>query len=346
VIKAVDDYQDLLRISVATAGNDHRLGANEAPPAVISIFLGDELTAVLEAIENDTPYQGVEKTQMRLGVDVLPKFNRDTTDRNRTSPFAFTGNKFEFRMLGSSNSIACANIMLNSAVAESLRIYADRLEQAEDFQTALHEVIRKTIRDHKRIIFNGNGYDEAWIREATGQRGLLNYRTTADCMPHLLDEKNVTMLTGLGVFTVDELRSRRDIMLENYCKSVTIEANTMVNMVHKRVAPAITRFTADLAKQAAEKKALFPDLACSYETELVTKLSELTDRITEKTDELEEAVLGLQDAEDIIAESVLIRDTVLPKMSELRIPCDRAELLTAKSYWPFPTYGDILFSVK
>ncbi|MBQ8929766.1 MAG: glutamine synthetase III [Oscillospiraceae bacterium] len=346
VIKAVDDYQDLLRISVATAGNDHRLGANEAPPAVISIFLGDELTAVLEAIENDTPYQGVEKTQMRLGVDVLPKFNRDTTDRNRTSPFAFTGNKFEFRMLGSSNSIACANIMLNSAVAESLRIYADRLEQAEDFQTALHEMIQKTIRDHKRIIFNGNGYDEAWIREATGQRGLLNYRTTADCMPHLLDEKNVTMLTGLGVFTVDELRSRRDIMLENYCKSVTIEANTMVNMVHKRVAPAITRFTADLAKQAAEKKALFPDLACSYETELVTKLSELTDRITEKTDELEEAVLGLQDAEDIIAESVLIRDTVLPKMSELRIPCDRAELLTAKSYWPFPTYGDILFSVK
>ena len=346
VIKAVDDYQDLLRISVATAGNNHRLGANEAPPAVISIFLGDELTAVLEAIENDTPYQGVEKTQMRLGVDVLPKFNRDTTDRNRTSPFAFTGNKFEFRMLGSSNSIACANIMLNSAVAESLRIYADRLEQAEDFQTALHEMIQKTIRDHKRIIFNGNGYDEAWIREATGQRGLLNYRTTADCMPHLLDEKNVTMLTGLGVFTVDELRSRRDIMLENYCKSVTIEANTMVNMVHKRVAPAITRFTADLAKQAAEKKALFPDLACSYETELVTKLSELTDRITEKTDELEEAVLGLQDAEDIIAESVLIRDTVLPKMSELRIPCDRAELLTAKSYWPFPTYGDILFSVK
>jgi glutamine synthetase len=346
VIKAVDDYQDLLRISVATAGNDHRLGANEAPPAVISIFLGDELTAVLEAIENDTPYQGVAKTQMRLGVDVLPKFNRDTTDRNRTSPFAFTGNKFEFRMLGSSNSIACANIMLNSAVAESLRIYADRLEQAEDFQTALHEMIRKTIRDHKRIIFNGNGYDEAWIREATGQRGLLNYRTTADCMPHLLDEKNVTMLTGLGVFTVDELRSRRDIMLENYCKSVTIEANTMVNMVHKRVAPAITRFTADLAKQAAEKKALFPDLACSYETELVTKLSELTDRITEKTDELEEAVLGLQDAEDIIAESVLIRDTVLPKMSELRIPCDRAELLTAKNYWPFPTYGDILFSVK
>ena len=346
VIKAVDDYQDLLRIAVATAGNDHRLGANEAPPAVISIFLGDELNAVLEAIETDTPYQGAEKMQMKLGVDVLPKFNRDTTDRNRTSPFAFTGNKFEFRMLGSSNSIACANIMLNSAVAESLRIYADRLEKASDFETALHDMIKKTIKDHKRIIFNGNGYDDSWIREATEKRGLLNYRTTADCMPHLLDEKNVTMLTSLGVFTVDELKSRRDIMLENYCKSVVIEANTMINMVHKRIAPAITRFTADLAKQATEKKALFPDLACSYETDLVKKLSTLTDCITEKTDELESAVMGLQDAEDIIAESALIRDTVLPKMSELRIPCDRAELLTAKTYWPFPTYGDILFSVK
>ncbi len=346
VIKAVDDYQDLLRIAVATAGNDHRLGANEAPPAVISIFLGDELNAVLEAIENDTPYQGAEKMQMKLGVDVLPKFNRDTTDRNRTSPFAFTGNKFEFRMLGSSNSIACANIMLNSAVAESLRIYADRLEKAEDFEAALHDMIKKTIKDHKHIIFNGNGYDDTWITEATEKRGLLNYRTTADCMPHLLDEKNVKMLTSLGVFTVDELKSRRDIMLENYCKTVVIEANTMINMVHKRVAPAITRFTADLAKQASEKKALFPDLACSYEKELILRLSTLTDCITEKTDDLEEAVIALQDADDVITESALIRDTVLPKMSELRIPCDQAELLTAKSYWPFPTYGDILFSVK
>ena len=346
VIQAVDDYQDLLRISVATAGNDHRLGANEAPPAVISIFLGDELNAVLEAIETDTPYQGAEKTQMKLGVDVLPKFNRDTTDRNRTSPFAFTGNKFEFRMLGSSNSISCANIMLNSAVAETLRVYADALERAEDFDAALHDLIRKTIQDHKRIIFNGNGYDDAWITEATEQRGLLNYRTTADCMPHLLDEKNVRMLTGLGVFTVDELRSRRDIMLENYCKSVRIEANTMINMVHKRIAPAITRFTADLARQATEKKALFPELACSYETELVTRLSALTDTITERTDELEQALLAVQDAEDIVAESCAIRDAVLPRMAELRIPCDQAELLTAKRYWPFPTYGDILFSVK
>ena len=346
VIKAVDDYQDLLRISVATAGNDYRLGANEAPPAVISIFLGEELNAVLEAIENDTPYQGTKRTRMKLGVDVLPKFKKDTTDRNRTSPFAFTGNKFEFRMLGSSNSIACANIMLNSAVAESLRIYADRLEQADDFETALREMIKKTIKDHKRIIFNGNGYDDVWIKEAIEKRGLLNYRTTADCMPHLLDEKNVKMLTSLGVFTIDELRSRVDIMLENYCKSITIEANTMINMIHKRIAPAITRFTADLAKQASEKKALDPGLVCSYETELVQKLSVLTDTIVEKTDDLDDAMLALKDAGDIIEESKIIKDVILPKMTELRIPCDQAELLTSKSYWPFPTYGDILFSVK
>lgn len=346
VIQAVDDYQDLLRLSVATAGNDHRLGANEAPPAVISIFLGDELNAILEAIEKDIPYEGVEKKKMKLGVDVLPKFNRDTTDRNRTSPFAFTGNKFEFRMLGSSNSIACANIMLNSAVADTLRIFADKLENVDDFESALHDLIQQTIKDHKRIIFNGNGYDDAWIKDAVEERGLLNYRTTADCMPHLLDEKNVKMLTSLNVFTLDELQSRVEIMLENYCKSVLIEANTMINMVHKRIAPAITRFTADLASQAAQKKALFSDLACSYETELVTRLSSLTDTISNRTDDLEAAVLGLQDAENIIEESALIRDTVLPRMSELRIPCDKAELLTAKSYWPFPTYGDILFSVR
>ena len=215
VIKAVDDYQDLLRLSVATAGNDHRLGANEAPPAVVSMFLGDELNAVLEAIENNTPYEGVTKTQMKLGVDVLPRFNRDTTDRNRTSPFAFTGNKFEFRMLGSSNSIACANIMLNSAVAESLKIYADRLEKADNFEEALHEIICKTMKEHKHIIFNGNGYDDMWMKEATEKRGLLNFRTTADCMPHLLDEKNVKMLTSHGVFSQAELESRCDIMLEN-----------------------------------------------------------------------------------------------------------------------------------
>ena len=345
VIKAVDDYQDLLRLSVATAGNDHRLGANEAPPAVISMFLGDELNAVLEAIETDQPYEGVEKIQMKLGVDVLPKFNRDTTDRNRTSPFAFTGNKFEFRMLGSSDSIACANIMLNSAVAESLRIYADRLEKAEDFETSLHEMIQKTIRDHKRIIFNGNGYDDAWIREATEQRGLMNYRTTADCMPHLLDQKNVDMLTSLQVFSEEELRSRRDIMLENYCKSIVIEANTMISMARTQIAPAIEVYAADVAKAASVKKSIVPELRCGYETNLVEKLSGLIDQIDESTEKLDAALLKIHDVEDIVEEAYIIRDTLLPAMSELRVPCDEAELLTAKEYWPFPTYGDLLFGV-
>ena len=346
VIKAVDDYQDLLRLSVATAGNDHRLGANEAPPAVVSVFLGDELNAVLEAIENNTPYAGTEKTQMKLGVDVLPKFNRDTTDRNRTSPFAFTGNKFEFRMLGSSNSIACANIMLNSAVAESLKVYADRLEKAENFEDALHEMIRKTIKDHKHIIFNGNGYDDTWIKEATEKRGLLNYRTTPDCMPHLLDEKNVKMLTSHGVFSEAELKSRCDIMLENYCKTVVIEANTMVDMAKTEIAPAVDAYTMELAKTIAAKKAVDDTLTCSYESGLVKKLSKLTDRIAIKTEELENALVELHNAEGIISEANMIRDIILAKMGELRLACDEAETVTAKKYWPFPTYGDLLFSVR
>ena len=346
VIKAVDDYQDLLRISVATAGNDHRLGANEAPPAVISMFLGDELSAVLDAIENDAPYKGAEKTQMKLGVHVLPKFNRDTTDRNRTSPFAFTGNKFEFRMLGSSNSIACANIMLNAAVAESLKIYADKLEGEKDFAAALHDLIKETIKAHKRIIFNGNGYDDAWIKEATEVRGLKNYRTTPDCMPHLLDKKNVDMLTAHKVFTVEELKSRCEIMLENYCKSVTIEANTMIDMAKTEIAPAIERFTADLAKNAAAKKAVAPSLACAYESGLILKLSDLTDRIYSSVGELQSAVIALHDCDGVVSESEAIRDDVLQKMCALRLACDEAETLTEKKYWPYPTYADILFSVR
>ncbi len=352
VIKAVDDYQDLLRISVATAGNDHRLGANEAPPAVVSVFLGDELNAVLTAIESGKPYSGAEKTQMKLGVSVLPRFNRDTTDRNRTSPFAFTGNKFEFRMLGSSNSIACANIMLNSAVAESLKIYADRLEAATDFESALQGMIHKTISDHKRIIFNGNGYDDTWIKEAT-QRGLLNYRTTPDCMPHLLDKKNVDMLTSHGVFSEAELKSRCDIMLENYCKSVQIEANTMVDMARTQIAPAVENYTYKLARTAAAKKALNNKIACGYENNLVERLSELTDTIAVRAEELSalvEKISRVTSANDtdnaIIAQSYFIRDKILPKMAELRAACDEAETLTAKSAWPFPSYGDLLFSVR
>ena len=344
VIKAVDDYQDLLRITVATAGNDHRLGANEAPPAVVSMFLGDELNAVLEAIETGAPYAGAQKTQMKLGVDVLPKFNRDTTDRNRTSPFAFTGNKFEFRMLGSSNSIACCNIMLNSAVAESLKIYADRLEGAEDFETALHEMIRKTIKDHKNIIFNGNGYDGAWIEEATEKRGLLNYRTTADCMPHLLDDKNVDMLTAHGVYSRAELESRCEIMLENYVKTVTIEANTMVSMARRQIAPAVESYTMELMEAIARKKALDIGLDSGYETGLVKELSALAGEIARRASRLEDGVEALSGT--VEEQGYAVRDVVLGRMDELREVCDRAETITAKEFWPYPSYGDILFSVR
>ena len=346
VIKAVDDYQDLLRIAVATAGNDHRLGANEAPPAVVSIFLGDELTAILDAIESDKPYAGVKKSTMKLGVDVLPRFPKDTTDRNRTSPFAFTGNKFEFRMLGSSDSIACTNIMLNTAVAESLKIYADRLEGAADFEKALHEMIQKTIKDHKRIIFNGNGYNEAWIREATQERGLSNYPTTPDCIPHILDEKNVQMLTSHGVYSVAELRSRCEILLENYCKTVTIEANTMADMAKKQILPAVQRYTVSLASGLSAKKAAIPTLECSYESGLITRLSALTDRMAERTQALENAVAELKGISDVPRQSAFIRDTIIPRMTVLREAADEAETLTAATFWPFPTYGELLFGVR
>ena len=346
VIKAVDDYQDLLRLSVATAGNDHRLGANEAPPAVVSMFLGDELTAVLDAIENDAPYSGSEKTTMKLGVHVLPKFTRDTTDRNRTSPFAFTGNKFEFRMLGSSNSIACANIMLNAAVAESLKIYADRLENADNFEIALHKMIKKTIKDHKKIIFNGNGYDDAWIKEATEKRGLLNLRTTPDAMPAMLSEKNVKMLTSHKIFSPAELHSRYEILLENYSKTVNIEALTMVDMAKKEILPAVEKYTKSLADTLAAKKAAVAGLPCKYETAAVTKLSELSDSIADATDDLEAEIEKFQAIEDVTEAANDIRDVILGKMDALRAVCDEAETITAKEFWPFPTYSDLLFSVK
>ena len=346
VIKAVDDYQDLLRVSVATAGNDHRLGANEAPPAVVSMFLGDELTAVLDAIENDAPYSGSEKTTMKLGVHVLPKFTRDTTDRNRTSPFAFTGNKFEFRMLGSSNSIACANIMLNAAVAESLKIYADRLENVDDFETALHDMIKKTIKDHKRIIFNGNGYDDAWIKEATEERGLLNLRTTPDAMPAMIADKNVKMLTAHKIFSPAELRSRYEILLENYSKTVNIEALTMVDMARKEILPAVEGYTKSLAETLAAKKAAVAGLPCKYETATITKLSELSDEIADATADLDGEISKFQAIEDVTEAANDIRDVILGKMDALRAVCDEAETITAKEFWPFPTYSDLLFSVK
>ena len=346
VIQAVDDYQDLLRLSVATAGNDHRLGANEAPPAVVSMFLGSELTDILEAIEHDTPYSATEKTVLRLGVHVLPKFIRDTTDRNRTSPFAFTGNKFEFRMLGSSNSIACANIMLNAAVAESLRQYADRLEGAEDFEGALHELIKEVITKHKRIIFNGNGYDESWIREATEVRGLLNLRTTPDALPHLLDKKNVDMLTSLGIFSRAEIDSRYEITLENYCKTVHIEGLTMVDMARREILPAVEAYSRALSETLIAKTSAVPGLTGGYEKNTLLRLSALADGIDRATEELDEALMHYRTVSDITAASGIIRDVILPKMAELRVVCDEAETLTAKSYWPFPTYGDLLFGVR
>ena len=345
VIQAVDDYQDLLRLSVATAGNDHRLGANEAPPAIISIFLGDELSAILDAIKNDAPYQGHEKTIMKLGVHSLPRFRRDNTDRNRTSPFAFTGNKFEFRSLGSSNSIACCNIMLNAAVAESLKQYADRLEKAEDFEADLHDLIKETIDKHQRILFNGNGYSDEWVEEATKVRGLSNLKTTPDAMPHLLDKKNMDMLMSHKVFTESELHSRCEIMLENYCKTVNIEGLTMVDMVRKSYLPAIEEYLYELARTTSMMKSVSDHVKCNYEISTMERLSELTDYILERVKDLEVALEDLKGIDDIIKTSEAIRDDVLPKMEHLRKHVDEAEMLTSEASWPVPSYGKLLFSV-
>ena len=346
VIQAVDDYQDLLRLSVATAGNDHRLGANEAPPAIISIFLGDELSAILDAIREDKPYEGTKEVKMKLGVDTLPDFRRDTTDRNRTSPFAFTGNKFEFRSLGSSNSIACCNIMLNAAVAESLRQYADELEKADDFETSLHNLIKKVITDHQRILFDGNGYGDEWVKEATEVRGLSNLKTTADAMPHLLDEKNKKMLLAHEVFTESELQSRCEIMLENYVKTVNIEGLTMVDMVRKNYLPAIEGYLYSLAKTASLMKQVSSNVKCNYEVSTMERLSELTDYVLDSVKDLEEALSKLKALEDVFESSAFVRDELLPKMETLRKYVDEAEMLTPQKDWPFPSYGQLLFSVQ
>ena len=345
VIQAVDDYQDLLRLSVATAGNDHRLGANEAPPAIISVFLGDELSGILEAIKNDSPYEGKEKEVIKLGVHSLPRFSRDATDRNRTSPFAFTGNKFEFRSLGSSNSIACCNIMLNAAVAESLKQYADRLEGADNFEAALHSLITEVIGRHERILFNGNGYSEEWVKEATEVRGLSNLKTTPDAMPHLLDKKNMDMLMSHKVFTETELHSRCEIMLENYCKTVNIEGHTMVDMVRKNYLPAIEHYLQRLAQTTALMKSVSSNVKCNYEISTMERLSELTDYILERVKDLELALDDLKKYDDVMKTSEAIRDDVIPKMEHLRKHVDEAEMLASEECWPFPSYGKLLFSV-
>ena len=344
VIRAVDEYQDLLRISVASASNDHRLGAHEAPPAVISIFLGDELTAVLHSIEEDIPYEESAGVLMKLGSKVLPRFRRDNTDRNRTSPFAFTGNKFEFRMPGSMSSLAFPNVILNSAVADALEYYAERLEEAEHLNETVYSLIRETVRDHKRIIFNGNGYEDEWLREAE-KRKLSNYRTTPDCVPHLLDEKNVDMLTRHGVFSRSELESRCEIMLENYCKTICIEARTMRSMAIKRIAPALEGYTAELSANMNEKKKAIPELECSFEKEIITEMSGRTDRIYSDVQKMV-SVLDSLSGEDYFRDAEIIRDSVLPEMTRLREDSDAAERLTSKKFWPLPNYGLLLFGEK
>ncbi|MCQ2577998.1 MAG: glutamine synthetase III [Treponema sp.] len=349
VIKAVDDYQDLLRISVASAGNDHRLGANEAPPAIVSMFVGDELGAILDALESGKSYGEHAKEKMQIGVTVLPEFSKDTTDRNRTSPFAFTGNKFEFRMLGSQDSIACANTMINTAVAEVLSQFADELEGSSDFQGDLQKLILKTIKEHKRIIFNGNGYDDAWVKEAES-RGLMNLKSAPEANHHLCDEKNLKAFIKHGVFSEVEIKSRFEIQNENYWKILNIEALTMIDMTKKQILPCGTGFASCLAKTVSlEKDALgtsAAELETAYEKDLLKKVAGLTSKIYKAVGVLESKVEQAKSLDDAEKLAFFYHDEVLASMDELRAFADELETITPKDLWPFPSYGDILFSVK
>lgn len=344
VIKAVDEYQDLLRISVASAGNDHRLGANEAPPAIISIFLGDELTEILDAIVNNKDYSHKDAVEMKVGVHILPRFPKDTTDRNRTSPFAFTGNKFEFRSLGSTFSISGPNVVLNTIVAEELAQFADILEGAEDFNGALDTLIKKTLADHKRIIFNGNGYSDEWVAEAE-KRGLLNLKTTVDALPHFIDPKNIELFTKHKIFTSAEMHSRYEILLENYSKTINIEALTMIDMLKKDIIPAVSQYASTLSTAALNKKALCPDLNCELEENLVKKISNLSACLYHKTCDLESAVLGVKEHGDVKDQATYYKDVVFTAMAEAREVADELETLTAEDFWPFPTYSKLIFNV-
>ena len=345
VIKAVDEYQDLLRISVASAGNDHRLGANEAPPAIVSMFLGTDLAEILEAIEKDEKYDAKQKDLMRIGVHTLPKFPKDTTDRNRTSPFAFTGNKFEFRMLGSAASISCANTVLNTSVAEELKQFADTLEGVSDFEGALHDLIKDTIKAHKRIIFNGDGYDESWVKEAE-KRGLLNLKTTPDALAHMLDEKNVKLFTSHKVLTETELKARHEVRLENYCKVVNIEALTMLDMARKDILPAMSAYSAALAGDASAKTALLGDADCSYEKESVKSLCALLGAAYRGVKKLESDLLAAKSVTALDALADVYKSTILDDMRALRISVDEMETIASAKEWPYPCYGDLLFGVR
>ena len=342
VIKAVDEYQDLLRISVASAGNDHRLGANEAPPAIVSMFLGTDLSEILEAIEKDEKYDSKQKELMRIGVHTLPKFPRDTTDRNRTSPFAFTGNKFEFRMLGSAASISCANTVLNTTVAEELKQFADVLENAEDFETALHDLIKNTIKEHKRIIFNGDGYDEAWVKEAE-KRGLYNFKTTPDALAHMLDEKNVTLFTSHNVYSKTELVARHEVLLENYCKIINIEALTMLDMARKDILPAMSEYSATLARDAAAKTSFDPDADCTYEKENIKNLCALIGACNRAVKKTEQDLISAKSITDGAELAEFYKSTIIDDMKAIRIPADEMETIASSEKWPYPSYGELLF---
>ena len=349
VIKAVDDYADLLRISVASAGNDHRLGANEAPPAVVSIFLGDELTEVLKAIENDEFFVGHGAVQMDIGAKVLPHFVKDNTDRNRTSPFAFTGNKFEFRMLGSSSSVANPNIILNTAVAEVLSQFYEELKDvpSDGMESAVHELLKKTIKEHKRIIFNGNGYTDEWIEEAE-KRGLYNLVSTPDALPHFTDEKNEKLLTSHHIFTHAELHSRYEIKLENYVKTLHIEAGTMVEIIQKDLLPAVTTYMEKLAQTAALKKSVVPDISVSAEAALLTRLTELSETMVKDLERLKEdtAMAEYEVDKNLLKSAKLYQTVVLTDMEKVRVSADAAEALIPDSILPYPTYGKLLFSIS
>ena len=345
VIKAVDEYQDLLRISVASAANDHRLGANEAPPAIVSMFIGTDLAEILEAIETDKPYGSKEQEMLKIGVHTLPKFPKDTTDRNRTSPFAFTGNKFEFRMLGSSASISCANTVLNTSVAEELKQFADELEGAVDFESALHELIKKTIAEHKRIIFNGDGYDESWVKEAE-KRGLYNLKSTPDALKHLLDEKNVKLFTSHEVYTETELEARHEVLLENYCKIINIEALTMLDMAHKDILPAMSAYSKDLTDAALDKAKLDAGIDVSYEKDTVKKLAAMTGDMYRQVGKLESDLLKAKSITDNVELADFYKSTILTDMAGLRISGDEMEAIASAEKWPYPSYGELLFGVR
>lgn len=343
VLKGVDEYQELLRLSVATAGNDHRLGANEAPPAIMSAFVGTELGAILDAIVDGTAYDQKEQEQMRIGVSVLPAIPKDNTDRNRTSPFAFTGNKFEFRSLGSSLSIAGPNIVLNTVVAEALRQFADTLEKADDFNGALNTLIKESLQEHRRIIFNGNNYSQEWVEEAE-RRGLLNLKTTPDALPYFITQKSIDLFTLHGVFSEAEIHSRCGIVLEGYCKTINIEALTMLEIAKEHILPAVIGYMGEISTAAVAKKGLNAAISCETEEKLVTRLSELTARLYSKIELLDAVLRAMKENQETVFDhSRFCKDEVIPVMCELRIAADELESLTAKKHWPFPTYGDLLF---